>query len=207
MHVELFVEDPSTETAVGIILRRLLVGAPASSATWRVQSLHDKPQMLRKLLAIFRALARGHYADRIVVVIDGDSDDCRELKRQILENAITANLIASNERTAESRLRIRIAMTELESWFIGDPAAVRSAYPRVTAGDMKITAKDSVDTLPNAWEWLEHRLIRRGYYITRMPKVEVARMISEHLDLSAEANASHSFRLFLRTLRETYELD
>ena len=97
-------------------------------------------------------------------------------------------------------------MTELESWFIGDPIAVRSAYPRVTAGDMRITVKDGVDTLPNAWEWLEHRLIRRRYYITRMPKVEVARMISEHLNLAPDANASHSFRLFLRTLRETYGL-
>ena len=129
-----------------------------------------------------------------------------KLKEQIYTQAVKARLIRLDQPTYLSRLRIRIAMTELESWFIGDPRAVQAAYPRLTVRDMRLGAAEEVDSLNQAWEWLEQRLIQRGYYATRMPKVEVARAVSAHLNLSPDANASPSFRLFLRTVRELYEL-
>ena len=101
--------------------------------------------------------------------------------------------------------RVRIAMHELETWFLGDPSAIRAAFPR--AQPTRVSRAPALDEEPDAWERLERVLQRGGYYEAGLQKIAVAEAISQHLDLSAEGNASHSFRLFLRTLRETYELD
>ena len=88
--------------------------------------------MLRRLPGVFRAQARAGYADRVIVVIDQDDDSCYALKQRIHDIAVSVGLIYAGQPTATTRLRIRIATTELESWFIGDPAAVRAAYPRLS---------------------------------------------------------------------------
>ena len=103
-------------------------------------------------------------------------------------------------------LRVRIATTELESWFLGDPEAVRASYPRLTPRDLRLSNRLTPDDLQDAAEWLQRRLIRRGYYVGRMPKVEVAKNIAINLNLDPDHNTSRSFRLFLRTLREVYGL-
>lgn len=203
MHVAILVEDDSTEATASILLSRLLASHPEHTA--EVVSFDGKQRMLGRLRERFYMLARSHYADRVIVVIDQDTDDCEALKRRIYDDAVSAGLVHHYQSTSESSLRIRIAITELESWFIGDPAAVRAAYPRVTARDMRLRQRES-DTLIDASEWLNRRLTSRGYYSGRMRKIEAAQAIAPHLDLSPDANASHSFRLFLRTLRETYGL-
>ena len=162
--------------------------------------------MLGKLRATLAAIGRGSFADMVIVVIDSDMDDCRALKARIHADAVAAHLIFPDQPTSDSAIRIRLAMTELESWFIGDMMAVRAAYPRITRRDMRLRSGESVDSLPQAWEWLERQLIRRGYFVTRMPKVEVARTIAAHLSLDPTRNTSRSFQLFLRTLREVYGL-
>ena len=203
MHAAILVEDDSTEVTASILLSRLLASHPEHTA--EVVSFDGKQQMLGRLRERFYMLARSHYADRVIVVIDQDTDDCEALKRRIYDDAVSAGLVRRYQSTSESSLRIRIAMTELESWFIGDPSAVRTAYPRITERDMRLRRREP-DTLSDASEWLERRLAIRGYYPHRLPKVDVAEAIAPHLNLTPDANASHSFRLFLRTLRETYEL-
>ena len=93
-------------------------------------------------------------------------------------------------------------MHELETWFLGDPIAIRAAYPRVQP--IRVSQAPALDEEPDAWERLERILQRGGYYEAGLQKISVAEAISQHLSLSPDANASHSFRLFLRTLRETY---
>lgn len=190
---------------MSVLLSRLIGNRAEHS--FEIQPFNGKDRMLRRLQGVFRARARAGYADRVIVVIDQDEDSCYALKQRIYENALAAGLVYAGQPTVETKLRIRIATTELESWFIGDPAAVRAAYPRLTERDLRLRRREHPDTMAHAWEWLQRRLVSRGYCADRMPKAEVARAIAPHLDLSPEANASHSFRLFLRTLRETYELD
>ncbi len=204
MHAAILVEDNSTEETVAILLSRLLANHPEHTA--EIVPFGGKQRMLGRLRERFYMLARSHYADQVIVVIDQDTDDCEALKRRIHDDAVAAGLVYRNQLTSESSLRIRIAMTELESWFIGDPAAVRAAFPRLTERDMRLRRGQHPDDMPNAWEWLERRLMQRGYFPVGMRKVVAAEAIAPHLDLRPDANASHSFRLFLRTLRETYGL-
>ena len=205
MHADILVEDESTAAAVSVLLSRLIGNRVEHSS--EIQSFNGKDRMLRRLPGVLRAQARAEYADRVIVVIDQDDDSCYELKQRIHDTAVSVGLIYAGQPAVDTRLRIRIATTELESWFIGDPAAVRAAYPRLTERDLRLRRREHPDTMTHAWEWLQRRLVSHGYYADRMPKAEVARAIAPHLDLSPEGNASYSFRLFLRTLRETYELD
>ena len=204
MHAAIFVEDVSTAETVTVLLSRLLADYPEH--TDQVVPFGGKQRMLGQLRGRFYTLARARYADRVIVVIDQDTEDCEQLKRRIYEDAVSAGLVYRNQPTSESVLRIRIAMTELESWFIGDPSAVRAAYPRLTERDLRLQRNQHPDTLPDAWEWLERRLTQRRYFPRGMRKVEAANAIATHLNLTPDANTSQSFRLFLRTLRETYNL-
>lgn len=203
MHAAILVEDNSTEATVAILLSRLLANHPEHTA--EIVPFGGKQRMLGRLRERFYMLARSHHADQVIVIIDQDTDDCEALKRRIYDDAVSAGLVLRYQSTPESSLRIRIAMTELESWFIGDPAAVRAAYPRITERDLRLRRRDP-DALSDASEWLGRRLISHGYYSGRMRKIEAAQAIAPHLNLAPDANASYSFRLFLRTLRETYGL-
>ena len=202
MHVEFLVEDSSSDAMVEVLLGRLLSAAPhGEDHSWRIHPFGGKQKMLERIPKVLGGIRAAQFADGIVVLLDADRDDCVDLKQSLMDMA------SSLGYQAEPReVWIRIAVTELESWFIGDPAATRAAYPRITEGDLRLRQWRDPDSVPNAWEWLEKLLIRRGHYVTRMPKTIVARNIAEHLNLEPDHNTSVSFCLFLRTIREVYDL-
>ena len=199
MHVEILVEEPSAEAAIDVLLNRL--GARRSGTTDRIITFRGKDRMLQRLSPTLQSIARAGFTDHIIILIDQDSDDCVKLKSEVIEMANSAGI-----STTSATLRVRIAIAELESWFLGDPAAVRATYPGITAGDLRALIGREPDDQRNPATWLQDRLKRRKYYAGRMPKVEVARNIAANLNLDPNHNTSRSFRLFLRTLREVYGL-
>lgn len=206
MHVEFLVEDLSSAAAVEVLLTRLLEETPGGEQhSWRIHPFDGKQRLLKNLHSVLRGIVDSDFADSIVVLVDADKDDCRDLKRRLLEIALSGHL-RQRKTSREPDIWIRIAVTELEAWFIGDPVAARSAYPGITAGDSRQRQWRDPDGLTDAWEWLERLLIRRGHYVSRMPKTIVARDIASYLNLDPDHNTSQSFRLFLRTLREVYGL-
>lgn len=206
MHVEFLVEDASSAAAIEVMINRLLTAKPdAKDHSWLIHPFDGKQRMLANLPKVLGGILRASFADRVVVLIDADRDDCLELKRT-LQRMVLTSAERRQPPDAETPVWIRIAVTELETWFIGDPEATQTAYPMVTTSDLRLRHWQEPDAVPDAWEWLEQRLLRRGHYVTRMPKIEVARSIAEHLDLHPDHNRSRSFRLFLRTMREAFEL-
>ena len=202
MHVELLLEEESAKIAVDNLLSRLI--PDSAVGTWRIQFFRGKPDLLRKLEPTLTSIAKADYADRVIVMLDADREDCAELKSRVLQAGISAGLVLEPGGTDDAPLKVRIAMTELESWFIGDREALCSAFERLTPSDLRL--RSDVDDLQDAWEWLEKRLVRRRYYADRMRKKEVADLVSRHMSLEPDHNTSRSFRLFLRTLREVYGL-
>ena len=202
MHVEFLVEDSSSDAMIEVLLGRLLSADPHGEGhSWRIHPFRGKQRMLQRLPKVMAGILAADFADGIVVLLDADRDDCVNLKQSLRD--MVSSLGYQDEST---EIWIRIAVTELESWFIGDPAATRAAYPRITDGDLRLRAWRNPDSVPDAWEWLEKLLIRRGHYVTRMPKTLVARNIAENLNLYPDRNTSVSFCLFLRTIREIYDL-
>jgi len=203
-HSEFLVEDRSTAVAIQSMLERLLAGR--ESDTWRIVPFNGKQRLLDRLPGVFRSVAQQRHIDRVIVVVDGDRDDCVELKAQIRTMADAAGLTRRDADTQATRLRIRLAMRELEAWFLGEPDAIFSAYPRIRGRDLPGSRVD-IDALSRPSEALARALVQRGYSDGRVSKVESALRIAPFLDIDASRNRSHSYRLFLRTLKDAYGVD
>lgn len=163
--------------------------------SFRVHVHQGKSDLLRKVESRLRAYARMGWEDlRVVVIVDRDGDDCHALKQQLTDACDSAGCYAL----------CRIAIEELEAWFFGDVTAMRAAYPKVPAGIAgKARFRDPDAIAGGTWEALARVLARAGYYTTGMPKLEVARRISAHMDPAA--NTSRSFQVLVEGLSREVE--
>jgi hypothetical protein len=197
-HVEVLVEEPSMEAALRVLLPRLLGGT-----SFKVYPSRCKDDLLKRLPDRLKGYSSWLPADwRIVVVMDGDDDDCHGLKGRLERMAADAGL---RTRTAaeggDYRVVNRLAIEELEAWYFGDWEAVRAAYPRATE---RITGKaayrDPDAIRGGTWEAFQRVLRRHGYFGGGLRKIEAARKIAEHWD--PDANRSRSFIALRDALRE-----
>lgn len=197
-HFEFLVEEPSMEAFLRALLPRLL---PDEDRTFEVHPFHGKTNLLGKLEARLRAYASWMPDDwRIVLVVDRDGDDCRELKRQLEDMALQAGLRSRNRVGAEQwQLVNRIAIEELEAWYFGDWEAVRAAYPRVPKSIPQRQGFRDPDAIAGGtWEASERILQRYGYFRGGLAKLEAARAVGRHI--TAERSRSRSFQLFCKAL-------
>ena len=194
MHVEFLLEEPSAEAALEQLLPKLLPGD-----TWRCVPHRGKDALLLRLPALLKNYARRMPHDptlRVVVLMDADAD-CRKAEAQLEKLVADAHLLTKTTAPAGQPFRAmtRLAITELEAWFLGDRTAIQAAYPRVHANHFKGLNRDP-DAVPDAWETLHRLLQKGGYYSASKAKVEWAETIAPHLDLSPGHNTSASFRCF-----------
>ncbi len=194
MHIEFLVEEPSAEAALSNIVPRI-VGAPHSFA---VHPHQGKPNLLRSLPGRLRGYGSWLPRDwRIVVLVDRDRQQCRELKATLEQMARDAGLLTRTATPLPSRFQVinRIAIEELEAWFFGDAEAIRAAYPRVSRTFERRAGYTDPDAIRGgAWEALERVLQRAGYFRGGLAKIEAAAAISEHMDPGR--NRSRSFCVF-----------
>lgn len=162
--------------------------------TFRVHAFQGKLDLLRKLEARLRGYANmaSSWPDlRVIVVVDRDSDDCKALKQRLVDICDAAGFKAL----------CRIAIEELEAWFFGDVLALRAAYPKIPASlAIRAGYRDPDAILGGTWEALQRVLNSSGYYKTGMPKVEVARRVTEHM--IPERNTSGSFQVLRSGLEQ-----
>jgi len=115
-----------------------------------------------------------------VVVRDQNSDDCVKLKQRLQSLC---------QQAGRSDTLVRIVCHELESWFLGDLAAVEKAFNLKGLAKQQNHKKFRVpDRLGNASEELS-KLVKD------YNKVRGARAIAPYLDLAK--NRSHSFQVFI----------
>jgi len=119
-----------------------------------------------------------------VVLRDRDSEDCRELKQRLVSYVASA-------RRIESTL-VRIACGELESWYLGQLAAVGVALQLQNIERQQGSRKyRNPDRLNSPSEELK-RLTQLRYQ-----KVSGSREIGRHLSCVPGDNLSVSFRAFV----------
>lgn len=198
--VKLFVhvEEPSMKEAMEILLPRLLRDRQAN---FRVIDHGSKQALLTNLPARLRGYAQWPAPRiRILVTIDRDDDDCTALKARLEHLAQAAGLPSKSTPGPDGRFRVvnRIVIEELESWFLGDISALRSAYPRVpaTLGHRK-TYRDPDAIKGGTWEALHRVLKASGHYAAsgHLPKIDVARRVTRYM--LPERNKSRSFQAFV----------
>jgi len=195
-HVYFFVEEPSMEAFLREMLPRILGDVP-----FAIHAFQCKTELLNRLPDRLRGYANWLPENyRVVVVVDCDNDDCRELKQRLEQCAIKVGLATRSSRKQDHFTVInRIVVEELESWYFGDWQAVHAAYPRVSP-TAPPKARDPDSITGGTWEAFQQVLQNAGYFRTGLRKIEAARAIAPHLD--PERNRSHSFQVLYQVLLE-----
>jgi hypothetical protein len=199
MHLELLVEEPSAEAALRNIVPRI-VGPNVTFTVHPHEGKHDLRAKLPGRLKGYRAWLPDDW--RILVLIDEDRTDCVRQKNELQAVARAAGLSTRSGAHPGRPYRLvnRMAVEELEAWFFGDVPALTIAYPGVppTLGrQAKYRDPDRIGG--GTWEALQRVLQQAGYFPGGLPKIEVARSISRHMD--PDGNMSKSFQVFREALR------
>lgn len=194
MFVEFFLEEPSAEAFLQRFVGNLL--PKGTGVAFRVFS--GKQDLLKKLPARLKGMAWIPADHRIVVLLDEDRQDCLALKAQLEKAARDAGLLTKSAAKGKVfKVLNRIAVEELEAWFLGDLAAIQKAYPRFKPNHVAAANRMDPDAVKGGTsEALERALQQAGYYSTGLPKIEVARNIAGHIDVAR--NTSASFKQFVQ---------
>ena len=197
-HIEFLVEEPSMEAFLERLLPRLL----PKDCSHSIHPFRGKADLKRNLERRLRGYARwlpeGY---RIVVLVDRDDEDCRELKDHLDRAAVAAGLrTPSQTGKAPWQLVNRIVIEELEAWYFGDWPAVCAAYPRVSPNIPRNARYRDPDGIHQTWEAFERILRRGGYFSSGLRKIDAAREIGRHV--CPDRNRSRSFGAFRDAIRD-----
>lgn len=197
-HLEVLVEELSCERALRVLLPRI-----APSATFKIHVFNGKPDLLRKLPQRLPGYAQmlKTFDLKVVVLLDRDDEDCRELKGRVEAQMARAGLptLAISENDGSAMACSRIVCEELEAWFFGDVPALRTVYPRIPGSlEQQRRFRDPDAIRGGTAEALEHLLVEYGHGTT-LAKVTNAEAIATHMDVAN--NRSASFRAFRDGIR------
>jgi hypothetical protein len=190
MHIEFLVEEPSTEIALKEIVPKII----GNVHTFKIHNFQNKDRLLKRLPERMKAYANFIHDDwRIVVLVDEDRSDCQELKKKLCH----ASSIVTQKKG--NIVLHRIVVEELESWFIGDVAAIRAEYEKIPVSLSQQAKFRNPDAIKGGtWEELDKILKKYGYE-TGLQKMDFAQKVSPHMDV--ENNQSRSFQVFRDGLR------
>jgi hypothetical protein len=173
----LLVEEPSMEIALEALLPKML--RPEISI--EIRQFQCKDELLLRLPERLAGYAQWLPPNALVlVIVDRDDDDCKELKAKLEAIALKAGLATKTApRQGSFQVINRIAIEELEAWFFGDWPAVRQAYPKLDANVPQRAGLRDPDAIKGGtWEALERELNRKGYFKSGLRKLELARTVS-----------------------------
>lgn len=199
MRVDFLVEEPSAKAALEHLLPRLL---PAG-CTYRVRAFEGWQDLLGDLKAVLqgyhRRIVREGEADlRVVVLLDGDGI-CARCKASLEEKAAEVGLLTKTSAGPGQPFHVlnRVAVQELEAWWLGDRDAIMAAYPDVKPHHFKGQDRNSDQPLkPNDALW---SVLKQGrYFLSGKRKTQWATDISQQIDPARSDSAS--FRYFCKGL-------
>ncbi|GAA3986338.1 DUF4276 family protein [Hymenobacter antarcticus] len=198
MQIEFLVEEPSARAALEVLLPRLLPGQ-----TCRIRDFDGWQDLLGSLPALLRGyhkrIAQHGQADlRVVVLLDGDGIGPRR-KADLEAHAARAGLLTKSTAGPGQVFQVlnRVAVQELEAWWLGDRAAIMAAYPGVRPHHFKGTPPNP-DQPPKPNDVLWTVLKQGRHFLAGKRKTQWATDISQHLDPAR--NTSASFRCFCQGL-------
>jgi len=170
-------EEPSAREMLKGFLPKVL---PAD-VECRYIIFQGKQDMEKRLGARLRGYANPQA--KFLVLRDKDSSDCTNVKAALQTICRAAD---------KAHAIVRIACHELESWYLGDLAAVEQAFPnRKVARHQAGKKYRQPDQLANPSQELSR-------LVPEYQKVSGSRSIGPHL--SVAENHSHSFGVFVQTI-------
>lgn len=210
MHIEFLVEDSSGARLLQHLVPKLTEHG-GTSITYRIHSYKGigkipsndsfsttdarKRILLNRLPAILKGYAKTPGIDAIVVLVDSDRKDCSRFLKELQS-------IAS--MSGHPNTLFRIAIEEVEAWYLGDHEAIKAAYGKARLHLLKGYDQDSVC---GTWELLADivhpggsaAIKRRGWPLPGQLKHEWAENIGPFL--CEDRNVSPSFKKFCEGVR------
>ncbi|NEP59479.1 MAG: DUF4276 family protein [Symploca sp. SIO2G7] len=174
------------ELSMKIVLEKILPKLIPEEVSYICISHQGKQDLAKSIPKKIRAF-QFKPATKFVIVHDQDSHDCKTLKAELLEIC---------QKAGKSDVLIRIICHELESWFLGDLAAVEKAYaltPQSLSKNQNKRKFRDPDRLNSAKQELKN-LVSEYYEGTH------SKDIAPYLSLAD--NKSHSFKVFLDGIRK-----
>jgi hypothetical protein len=161
--------------------------------------LMQLPRLLRGYGKAFAKYPNGYLA-AIIVICDLDQKCLKEFRKELFELLDTCNPIPVT--------RFCIAIEEGEAWFLGDPEAIKSAYPKAKERVINTYVNDSIcatwETLADAiYPGGTQALSAKGWQAIGTEKFAWAENISPHMDINN--NASPSFNYLRSKISELIE--
>jgi len=210
MHIELLVEDSSGALLVEALLPQV-IGPQGSPHSWRVHAYKGigrlpkglasgagpaKRALLDQLPRLLAGYGKTPGIDAVVVVLDSDERHCADFLREL------KGLLGRCDPAPDTLFRL--AIEEMEAWYLGDRAALLAAYPRAKKDVLGRYVQDSVC---GTWELVADAVHpggaaavkKAGWPLPGQLKHEWASRISLHMDVAS--NQSPSFCKFRDGLR------
>ena len=165
MHIEILIEDSSGKTLLQALLPQIL-GSHGDPHSWRLHSYKgigrlpkglvstgdpSKRILLDQLPKILSGYGKTPGIDAIVVVVDTDDRDCITFLQELKTMA--------NNCGVSSKTIFRLAIEEMESWYLGDRVALLRAYPKAKKD---ILNRYIQDTKCDTWELLADAVYAGG---------------------------------------------
>ena len=213
MHIEVLVEDSSGDKLLRVLLPKLLGGG--TRPTWRLHSYRGigriprglvptadpaKRILLNQLPQLLRGYGKTPGIDAVVVVLDADGRDCKAFLAELKKVAVSCG--------GPPITMFRLAIEEMEAWYLGDKAALFRAFPRAKRVPIDRYVQDSVC---GTWEVLADAVHpggsaavkKAGWPLPGQLKHEWAEKIGPLM--SVDANDSTSFGKLRDGLRRLTE--
>lgn len=170
------------EPSAAVFLEAVLLPLLPSDWTLKCIPFEGKQDLEKNLERKLRGWLRPNSS--FLVMRDRDSEDCRVVKERLVDIC---------RRAERPQTVVRIACGELESFYLGDLAAVSKALDCRVPSNQQAKFRDP-DRLNNAAD--ELRRLTRGAY----QKISGSRAIAAHLRTDG-SNRSHSFNALLDGIR------
>jgi hypothetical protein len=210
MHIELLVEDSSGALLVQTLLPAI-IGPHGSPHSWRVHAYKGigrlpkglkagadpaKRALLDQLPRLLAGYGKTPGIDLVVVVLDTDERHCKDFLQEL------TCLLARCDPAPNTLFRL--AIEEMEAWYLGDRSAFLAAFPRAKKEPLGRYVQDSVC---GTWELIADAVVRggaaavkkAGWPLPGQLKHEWASRIGPHMDVAV--NQSPSFCKFRDGLR------
>jgi Domain of unknown function (DUF4276) len=211
VYIEILVEDKSGMALLEQLLPKLL-GEPGSPHTWKLRSYKgvgkippkltgksdpSKRILLDQLPRLLNGFGKSRSADAVVVIVDSDRRDCKTFLAELKD-------LLARCPTPPPVTMFRLAIEEVEAWYLGDREALLAAYPHAKKDVLKRYEQDRVC---GTWELLADAIYPggakavkdAGWPLPGQLKHEWAEEIGPHMDPGR--NQSPSFRKLCDGLR------
>lgn len=132
MIAEILLEEPSMENFLREVLPKILPADYSLDINCFLRPHNGKSDLKKSIPKKIKAFSSYYEPVKVIIIHDQDSNDCKKLKKGLLDLC---------KKNGKCPVLVRIACKELESWYLGDMDAIEKVYPRFKAKNFRNLAK------------------------------------------------------------------